>query len=312
MTPYSGADDFEYQCVDVRGNENGYDGASVGSSQYGLDSRCVNVVNSADALRAYCFQMECTGWDETSSSYSGVDITIDSGTVVSCTKDNALSTVAVSGVSGLASIQCPNTDTICGSTTKPFQCKYGTYDDTLGRCVCSPGYSGDSCSDEDTSLVSEASLADAVNYNVTRHTKVCIAGIKGSWRSFNGVYKVTNQLNEGVTAYYNPSINYGTYLFYRRYDQDWSLGDVLGDGSRFGYCEKFIGPDNDPNIEECGNWYMYKSSTGDFAEMQTVQATYDVDSCEGNTDVDTDNWDGSNEICLYSLLLIICFSFSLS
>ena len=183
----------------------------------------------------------------------------------------------------MATITCPNVDTICGTTSKPFECQWGEYNDDLSQCICSVGYTGSQCSSEDTDLVTEATLASDsdITYNATNAETVCIEGITGDYSGFNGYYYSSGE-NEGIPSFYNSKINYiGTYLYYRRYGNDWSLGDSKGDSGRYGYCSTPVGDYDDPNIEECGSWYF--PSGGAFVAQQGVTATYDAESCDGET-----------------------------
>jgi len=269
--------DFEYVCWDTRGNT--LDSNSIGSSIYGVDSRCVQVTTDSSSQNGYCFAHACTGWDAANLQYSGVDITVNSALneVISCSRSDALTTKNVSTVSGLQSITCPNIDAVCGSSTKPFECYFGTYSDALSQCVCSPGYMGDTCdTEDDTELVAEASLADGLPA-ATTHDGVCIAGMTGEKRVFNGYY-ARSGLNDGIEAFYNSSINGGTYLFYLRAYSDWSLSSSKGSQSRFASCDVALGMYNDPNIEECENWYVL--SGGQFVEQSSVIAMYDVEECD--------------------------------
>merc|ERR1719300_1797626 len=53
-------------------------------------------------------------------------------------------------------VQCPDVDVVCGTSSRPFACKYGYFNDATAECVCNLGFTGDACDTESDADVSEA------------------------------------------------------------------------------------------------------------------------------------------------------------
>ena len=50
------------------------------------------------------------------------------------------------------SVKCPSIDQYCTSS-KPFECEFGAYDDELDCCICDPGMAGIHCDELDNCII---------------------------------------------------------------------------------------------------------------------------------------------------------------
>lgn len=283
--------DFEKICWDTRGNQAEFDGVSVGSSSYAVDSRCVDTLAAdGSTKKGYCFKHECTGFDAGTSTYSGVDITVNTGEVISCSRadGDALVVKDVTSVSELQSITCPDIDTVCGTTTKPFECFYGEYNDVMEKCICSAGYTGTQCDMKDMDLVTEAQPGNGVaGVTEPTHKSICITGVtadNAGW--LNRGYEKTSNENEGYPVYNNGSVTFGDiYVYYQRASKHWLIGGNTEGAGYYGYCDIYSDMSTYPDITECQPWYILPQVNGrDFERQSGVKVTYDSEVCDdGNS-----------------------------
>eukprot|EP01083_Nonionella_stella_P192630 711935_1 len=143
--------DYEQICWDDRGNwmNTAHKYPSV---KFGIDSRCVEI-NDAGNNVGYCFKHECIGWDYYNKRYNGIKLLISDGLidnyeVAQCARSQSMQYIKSTVYS--FTIKCPNIDSVCGHSTKPFNCYWGKYSDVLNKCICSVGYIGSDCSIMDT------------------------------------------------------------------------------------------------------------------------------------------------------------------
>ncbi len=143
---------FENACWDERGNDNTYFQLEYNSEIYGPSSRCVDIENSNGLTEGRCFEHKCFGYDGNSKRWWGVEIYISEYESVNCTRDEQpnglLMTNKYSNKLDVF-VKCPNIDTICGRTSRPFECYWGNWKDEYNECVCAAGYSDVLCDKED-------------------------------------------------------------------------------------------------------------------------------------------------------------------
>ena len=218
-TPVTRFLDYEDSCTDLRGNYVSTQ-TTYPSAIYALDARCVTV-DDGSSRQGICFKHDCVGWDHVQKRYNAVRITTSDTTSgqtpedITCLRTDKL--LWKQSASYSMRIQCPDIDTVCGSSTGPFSCDRGEWSDDLAQCICSVGYVGADCSDEDKNrLADEATLYAAVSAPATSMTTaaptsgLCISG--SALAVINGYYHI-NGTFEGLPSYASSSKS----VYYSRY-----------------------------------------------------------------------------------------------
>lgn len=258
--------DFESNCMDTRGNVYGASN-DYPSARFAVNSRCVEM-NDGNSKMGHCFQHECTRYDGIHRVYNAVNIQLSDGKVdkkevITCTRSDALRWKMSNQYS--VSIKCPDIDVICGQSTKPFRCFWGHFDDDLGKCLCSAGYTGDDCSVQDTNaVVAELANDRSVRINMVRSrtfddgTGICITN--SVLNLLNGYYSFNMMPYEGLPSF--RGTQNGKSLYFLRYFSQWNVANNAGDTSIFAYCVHPLSTDPLTDITECTQWVVWDDGVG--------------------------------------------------
>eukprot|EP00486_Rosalina_sp_Unknown_P006747 CAMPEP_0201572626 /NCGR_PEP_ID=MMETSP0190_2-20130828/16011_1 /ASSEMBLY_ACC=CAM_ASM_000263 /TAXON_ID=37353 /ORGANISM="Rosalina sp." /LENGTH=706 /DNA_ID=CAMNT_0047998633 /DNA_START=473 /DNA_END=2594 /DNA_ORIENTATION=+ len=246
--------DYEGECKDIRGNDIENDDF-FSAVTYGLNSRCVDVKQSSSSYAdGKCFKHSCYGWDSTNKQWEGVNIEIDSNEKIQCSRSDAYtSQSSKTFASNSITITCPDVDTICGDSSKPFECKYGNYNDDKDKqkCMCHVGYTGDKCDEEDRSIsmtiasisnvkvtpIYESGMVDIEPTTDSKKYTVCLSEM--SWRHsyLEGEYEYL-QMHNFYPLYKSKFQSNGNYyhILWNIMDRKWIIKPVIGGSSYSTMC----------------------------------------------------------------------------
>jgi len=250
--------DFEPLCWDERGNE--LDPAPYQSSYFGRDARCVDTLNINGTKQGFCFKHECIDYDSTNSRYNAIEITINTTDVITCYRNQTLVDFPTSSYSSLVSIKCPNIDAICGTSSKPFSCYWGTWNDQLSKCICSVGYIGDDCNEENRNYsVSEAMIENTPSPTNMDPEAICIVDYPTTY--FGDAFKGEFEYDGMFDGYpvYSLSSDEMVYIYFFRVIARWQIDPSLGAQNASIYCSQY-GMNGVADIETCQDWYFYNGS----------------------------------------------------
>lgn len=263
--------DFEKVCWDIRGNSYASTTIDYPSSKYGIDSRCIEI-NDGTFQNGYCFQFECINFNVFSREYGAVKIMLSDGmidsaeTMVCLRRDN--NQYKESNTYGQY-VKCPNIDSVCGHSSRPFACVWGTWNDNLNKCICNIGYRGQDCSiiDDKRMAIEATSSLIVPNFISPQYgTGICI---RNSISSIIDGYYEWNELYEGLPSYqHNIEIKYKSnaigspvntnlYLYFVRYFSQWSIGVNKGDSSVYAYCKQSVSATQVIDIQYCRKWAVW-------------------------------------------------------
>eukprot|EP00484_Ammonia_sp_Unknown_P016949 CAMPEP_0197044084 /NCGR_PEP_ID=MMETSP1384-20130603/20219_1 /TAXON_ID=29189 /ORGANISM="Ammonia sp." /LENGTH=806 /DNA_ID=CAMNT_0042475481 /DNA_START=68 /DNA_END=2488 /DNA_ORIENTATION=+ len=250
--------DFEAACWDQRGNS--LVPRTYSWEWYGLNSRCVDV-DEGSAWNGYCFEHECFGFDASRKQWQGVTIHIDEYEAINCSQweqpDGAVMTTKYS-YSQQVYITCPNIDSICGTTSRPFECFWGNWNDDLSQCVCSAGYVGDQCDTEDRSIGPELLLNNGITKSPTLSPTmpvskvVCVENFSADW--INGEFAF-----DGIWNFYPIWKNEdGLYIFWNIFSHWWMIYHEADTFHYYAYCNV---SEFTPEIMDCNqHWRVYQQT----------------------------------------------------
>eukprot|EP01084_Bolivina_argentea_P107895 192864_1 len=254
---------FENACWDIRGNDGNYFTLKYTNEKYGSNSRCVDIVsnnnNGLNTKEGRCFEHQCFGYDSINKQWDGVSIKISPTQNINCTRTDqpgytTLTTKAVSSINGV-DIKCPNIDAICGSSSEPFVCYWGNYNDDLSQCICSPGYTGSDCNTEDTSLEPDAIIPPGKEPTLPPtdplSNTLCVEGITGNFAGLNGEYTY-----DGIWNFYpNWKVTgQNLYVSWNIFQHIWQIANEP-DGGYYAKCNISAWTQD---ITKChGNWYIF-------------------------------------------------------
>eukprot|EP01084_Bolivina_argentea_P107898 192867_1 len=253
--------DYESVCWDIRGNI--FTPDNYTSQNYAINSRCVDIIDTGNAIynqeRGFCFEHQCFGYDSINKQWDGVSIKISPTQNINCTRTDqpgytTLTTKAVSSINGV-DIKCPNIDAICGSSSEPFVCYWGNYNDDLSQCICSPGYTGSDCNTEDTSLEPDAIIPPGKEPTLPPtdplSNTLCVEGITGNFAGLNGEYTY-----DGIWNFYpNWKVTgQNLYVSWNIFQHIWQIANEP-DGGYYAKCNISAWTQD---ITKChGNWYIF-------------------------------------------------------
>lgn len=241
--PYTSTsiDEYEGTCWDSRGPPNGVKSPWNNYDTYAVDSRCVNVQYSSNGFQGVCMTHTCQSYSVAEQRWSAVEITIGSETIT-CDRNDKFTNKNVNGAT--YDITCPDVDIICGSSSQPFSCYYGHWDDDINGCVCSAGYTGSDCNTRDDSNPTETEVSIANPQTSTNPTVICVKNFPFS--QFNGEYDYVDDFN------YQPSYKNGNnfYVYWHFWNHQWQIYTSSRDSGSGGYFSCLVNDDEYVDISE--------------------------------------------------------------
>ena len=244
---------FNFQCFEPNGNSFDHFSSSYAPWNYSLSSRCINTQTSLIIddygndtnetmikweQTAFCFPVFCNKYDMESRKWSNIDIIIGEYASVQCYRKDIFQSKSVIIDNYMYTIECPNIDTIC-INKKPFECKYGAWNDELNKCICKAGFEGDSCENKLEIIVDSLVEYNGTWNQIPYQNDLCgividndiyinetwiyhyYPLINGTW-----IYKGYDTSNTTVYPYY---INGDYYLYFDTKYHLWNIGTNLND-----------------------------------------------------------------------------------
>ena len=258
-------------------------------------NRCVDIKQSSSGYAdGKCFKHICYGYDSDTKQWDGVYIEIAADEQIDCGREEAYTTKDSSHyASDNIIITCPDVDTICGSSSEPFQCKYGNWNDNKEKCMCHVGYTGDQCDEEDRpTTITTASVSSVAATPVyepgmmddepaadSERYSLCLSDMNRWHYYLEGEY-VYYQMHNFYPLYRSKFTSNGdyNYILWNIITRKWVIKPVIGGAQYSTIC----GTDNPWNkdLETC---------SGNFGNAGTVRYGPCPESVRNRIEIEDDN-----------------------
>ena len=154
-------------------------------------------------------------------------------------------------------------DIVCGKQPNFGSCYWGHYDDQIGECVCTAGYTGSDCNTFDNTT-NIGFVLGPVPSTSTPSSSVCISELSTDYGDYNGKYSyIQGSENDWGYPAYNSS-DTGKYVYWNAYNHQWYIADYLPTGRIKTHIRaKCDVSEFTEDIADCtDNWQICKRSGG--------------------------------------------------